>query len=352
MYKFLSTFLLILCFSQSLFAQERTILVPEPLPGSPFNVADKNDLFGQSYRWFIAGDYARAVDSLRQLIIKAGIVLDDKAYYMLVANFTDGLSPIGILHGQDDFFSTRMFGLEEDNLFYIFISRQREGKSFVSLMATAKNSPFVVNLPLFIGLFQPLPFVSAEVTSEEGETTYIDVRRYTVPKAFRKFSDLSILVKSDLANEKVIAKTVFDNTSKERFSYGIATALTNVSDVDLVVGNDGKITVRPKPGLDPAIFAVINFHFKAVDTKMPTFGNSFHLLGGIRLSSHLEPLIGIGGGIDAGAFGLHLFVGYSVEFAQELKNDYVVGDVVSDEKSPFSIKLRGKPRFGIEVKFP
>jgi len=139
------------------FAQDRHILVPDPLPGSPFNVADKDDLFGQSYRWFIEGDYQRGVDSLRQLITQAGIELDDDAYYIVVSNFTDSFSPIGILHGQDDFFSTRMFGLEEDNLFYIFVSRQREGKSFVSLMATAKNSPFVENLPLFIKRVPALP---------------------------------------------------------------------------------------------------------------------------------------------------------------------------------------------------
>ncbi len=333
-------------------AQERTILVPKAEPGSPFKVTDTNDLFGQSYRWFIEGDYQRGVDSLRQLIKKAGVVLDKEAYYIVVANFTDRISPIGILHAEDDFFSSRMYGLKKDNLFYIFITRQREGHSFVSLMATAKSSPFMETLPLFIGLFQPLPFVSSEIISEEGETTYIDLRRYKVPKAFRKFSDFSVLVKTELSSDKILAKTVFDNTAKERFSFGIATALTNASDVDFVVGNDGKITVRPKPGLDPAVFAVINYHFVPFDTKMPTFGNSFHLLAGLRLSSVLEPLIGVGGGVDMGMFGLHVFAGYSVEFAQKLKSGYTVGDVVSSQKSPFNLNLRGKLRFGFEVKFP
>jgi len=342
-------FLLVPFFSS---AQERTILVPKAEPGSPFKVTDTNDLFGQSYRWFIEGDYQRGVDSLKQLILQAGISLDKNAYYMLAANFTDKVTPIGILHSEDDFFSNRMYGLQENNLYYILITRQRKGNSFVSLMATAKESPFMENLPLFIGLFQPLPFATSEIVSEEGTTTYIDVRRYKVPRAFRKFSDLSIIVKTDLSSDKILAKTVFDNTAKERFSYGIATAITNISDVDMVVGNDGKITVRPKPGLDPAVFAVINYHFSPVDTKMPSFGNSFHLLAGLRLKSVLEPLIGIGGGVDLGAFGLHLFAGYSVEIAQELKNGFAIVDVVTNEKSPFNLKLRGKPRFGIEVKFP
>lgn len=345
--------IVIICFIFPLLssAQERTILVPREEPGSPFKVTDSKDLFGQSYRWFIEGDYRRGVDSLKQLIARAGVVLDKEAYYILVANFTDRITPIGILHDDDDFFSARLYGLKKDNLFYIFISRQREGRSFVSLMATAKSSPFMENLPFFIGLFQPLPFATAEIAAGDGALTYIDVRRYKIPPAFRNFSDLSILVKTELASDKILAKTVFDNTAKERFSYGIATALTSVSDVDLVVGSDGKITVHPKPGLDPAVFAVINYHFHPVDTKMPTFGNSFHLLAGLRLSSVLEPLIGLGGGIDMGAFGLHLFAGYSVEFAQKLKTGYAVGDKVSKAKDPFKLQLRGKPRIGIEVKF-
>ena len=89
-----------------------------------------------------------------------------------------------------------------------------------------------------------------------------------------------------------------------------------------------------------------------MDTKQPTLASSFHLLGGLRLSDVLEPLIGIGGGADLGMFGLHVFAGYSVEFAQKLKAGYDVGDVVASEVNPFKLKIRGKPRFGIEIKFP
>ena len=333
-------------------AQERSILVPKPVAGTPFQFDDKQDLFGQAYRWFIEGDYVRGADSLRQLVRRAGLMLEKDAYYIVVANFTDSVSPIGLFHGGDDFFSRRLYGLGKDNLYYIFISRQREGKSFLSVLATAKNSPFAQNLPLFIGLFPSLPVFKAEVKAGAGNTTWVDVRRFEVPASFRKFSDLSVLVKSDLASDKILAKTVFDNTSKERLSYGIATAITAADDVDLVVGNDGKITVRPKPNLDLAAFAVINYHFQAVDTKQPTLASSFHLLSGLRLSDVLEPLIGVGGGVDLGMFGLHAFVGYSVEFAQELKGEYDVGEVVAKEENPFKLKMRGKPRFGIEVKFP
>ena len=344
--------LFVIIFPLVLLSQDRAILTPKPVPGSPFKISDKEDLFGQAYRWFIEGDYARGADTLKSLVEKAGIVLDKNAYYIVAANFTDSVSPIGLFHGDDDFFSRRMFGLQQDNLYYIYITRQREGSSFLSVMATAKNSPFMENLPLFIGLFQPLPFASVKIESSGENETWIDVRRFQVPKLFRKFSDLSVLIKTDLASDKIIAKTIFDNTSKERLSYGIATAITSVNDVDLAVGSDGKITVRPKPNLDLAAFAVINYHFQEVDTKQPTFGNSFHLLGGLRLADFVEPLIGVGGGIDMGGFGLHLFAGYSVEFAQKLKSGYQIGDEVTDDTHPFKLNIRGKPRFGIEIKFP
>ena len=345
-------FLFFLCLPFIAQSQNRSILVPKPVSGAPFLVFDKQDLFGQSYRWFIEGDYRQAADSLKQLVKQTGFELDENAYYMVVANFSDNISPIGLFHGSDDFFSTRMYGLDKDNLYYIYISRENEGKSFVSLMATAKNSPFIENLPLFIGLFQPLPFTTPQVVGQEGEKTYIDIRQFEVPKAFRKFSDLSIIVKKELSDDSNLTQTVFDNTSKEHFGYGIATALTSVNDVDFVVGNDGRVTVRPKPGLDPAVFAVVNYHFKAIDSKMTTFGNSFNILAGLRLIDFLEPIVGLAGGFDMGQFAVHLFAGYSVEFAQVPKSNYGVGEAVEDETNPFKLKLRGKPRFGLEIKFP
>ena len=333
-----------------IFAQEQTILVPKPLDGSPFKVSDEQDLFGQAYRWFLEGRYQRGADTLRSLIKAAGVEIEPQNYYVVVANFSDKVTPIGLFHEQDDFFSTRMYGLEEKNLYYIYISRQREGASFLSVLATAKDSPFMENLPLFLGLFLPIP--TAEIEAVRGPVTYVDVRQFTVPPAFRKYSDLSFLVKADLASERVLAKTVFDNTSLERWSYGIATAITSANDVDLVVGNDGKITVRPKPNLDLAAFAVINYHFKPVDTKAKTLASSLHLLGGLRLSNYMEVLLGVGGGVDFSFFGLHLFAGYSVEFADALKEGYQIDDKITNEENPFKLNIRGKPRVGIEIKFP
>lgn len=334
-----------------LIAQNSNILIPEPVTGTPFVVNDSNDLFGQSYRWFFVGEYNRGADSLKSLIKKSGFKLDRNAVYIVVANFSDNFTPIGIIQKDGDFFSNRIFGLNANNLFYIFISRQREGKSFLSLLATEKSSPFIENLPLFIGLFPSLSFSIQEV-QKDSMSTYIDIRQFKVAKEFRKFSDLSVIVKSDLSASKVLAKTVIDNSSKEHFSYGIATALTSAKDVDLVVGNDGKITVKPKAGLDPALFGVINYHFKAIDSKHTSFGNSLHLLGGFRIIDFLEPIIGIGGGVDMGNFSLHLFAAYSFEFANELKSDYQVGDELTSDENPFKLKIRPKPRFGIEIKFP
>ena len=221
-------------------AQERAILVPKPITGSPFQVDDSDDLFGTAYRWFLEGEYELGLDSLKKLIKASGFQILPGNYYVVMANFTDSFSPIGLIHEDDDFFSTRMYGLKENNLYYIYISRQREGKSFLSVLVTAKDSPFMENLPLFIGIFQPLVSIDAQVLS--GETTWIDIRQFNVPVPFRKFSDLSFIIKPSLSEEKILAKTVFDNTSKERWSYGIASAITTAKDVDIIVGADGKIT--------------------------------------------------------------------------------------------------------------
>ena len=337
-------------FTISAFSQERSILVPKRIDGAPFKYDDKTDLFGKAYRWFYDGNYSWGVDSLKKLVKEAGVELDPKAYYVVVANFTNSLSPIGLFHGNDDFFSTRMYGLDEDNLYYIFISREPQAPSFLSVVATEKSSPFIENLPAFITLIQP--FIGLAQPTLEGEETWIDVRQFKLPKAFRKNADFSFLVKKDLSEEKILAKTVFDNTSLERWSYGIATAITNVNDVDIIIGGDGSIVVRPKPNLDLATFGVINYHFKPVDTKAKTIASSIHLLGGIRLANTLEPILGIGGGIPVGFVDLHLFAGFSVEFANELKDGYFIGQQIKEDVNPFQLKVRGKPRFGIEVKFP
>ena len=110
--------------------------------------------------------------------------------------------------------------------------------------------------------------------------------------------------------------------------------------------------MRPKPNLDLATFAVLDYHFKAIDTRAKTFGNSFHVMGGIRLVDFIEPIIGVGGAFSLGFFDLAIFAGYSVEFANELKSGYSIGEKIDVQEDPFELKLRGKPRFGIQVKFP
>jgi len=344
-------FLVIIFLSFSINGQDRSILVPKPIAGSPFQYNDTEDLFGKSYRWFLEGEVNLAMDSLKKMVKLAGINLNPESYYVVIANFQDEYSPIGLFHENDDFFSTRMYGLKENNLFYIFISRKQDAPSYLSVLATSKSSPFAENLPAFLGFF---PSVSGIVSAEAltGQETWIDVRQFTMPEAYQKFSDLSFIIKKDLSDEKDLANVVFDNTSKERWSYGVATAITDVNEVDFLVGNDGTIIVRPKPNLDFATFAVINYHFKAVDTKAKTLASSFHLLAGLRLSDILEPIIGVGGGISLDIIDLHLFAGMSVEVADDLKSEYSIGQKISKKEDPFKTKLRAKARFGIELKFP
>lgn len=345
-------FLLAVCLfcGGSIVAQEKTILVPKRVDGAPFVHDDQEDLFGQAYRWFLEGEVERGATSLKELVAKAGYQIDPKSYYVVVANFTDSLSPIGMFHGDDDFLNTRMYGLRTNNLFYIFISREEGAPSFLSVLATAKQAPFWENLPAFLGLFLPIPPIG--VLELPGQQTWVDVRQFEIPKAYRKNSDLSFIVKKKLSDEHVLASGVFDNTAKERWSFGIGAAITSLDDVDIKIGSDGRIIVEPKPNLDLATFAMINYHFQPVDTKAKTLGTSFHLLGGIRLANFFEPIGGIGGGVDLGMIDLHLFAGVSVEVANELKSGWQIGDTVTEEENPFKIKLRAKPRFGIEVKFP
>ncbi len=345
-------FFIVLVISSRAQSQEQAVLVPKPVPGAPFQLIDKEDLFGKAYRWFLEGRYELASDTLRKLVAKAGFELEPDNYYIVVPNFTKSVSPIGLFYEDQDYFKRRFYGLEKDNLYYIFITRQREGKSFLSVLATEKASPFVENLPLFLGLLQQ-PFQALEAPRDtSAEITYVDVRRFNVPKAFRKYSDISVIVKPALEEEEELGRVVFDNTSLERWSYGIATAITSEQDVDLVVNPDGKITVRPKPNLDLAAFAVVNYHFKAVDTKAPALASSVHLLGGLRMIDFLEPIVGIGAGIPVSMIELHLFTGFSFEFANALKSGYAVNDPVSKDEHPFKTEIRPKFRFGIEVKFP
>lgn len=338
-----------LIFSSGLFAQDQMILVPKPVKNSPFVVEDSQDLFGKAWRFYRDGYTTWAADSLKKLIELSGFELKENNYYIVVANFTPTESPIGMIHGDSHFHDTRLYGLGADSLYYIFISRDSIKQSYLSTVVTRKESYFEENLINFISLF-PI-FSGLKIQTESQYTTWLDIRKYEVPKIFHKNCDISVIVKKDFYDDRFLAKAVFDNTSLEKWSYGIATAVTSVNDVDFII-DGGTIVVRPKPKGDLATFGVINYHFKAVDTKAKRLATSFHLSGGLRISRTIEPILAVGAGVPLSFVDLHLFVGYSVEFAQTLESGYHVGDVVASNVDPFKLKIRGKPRIGIELKFP
>ncbi|MCG3118190.1 MAG: hypothetical protein ALAOOOJD_00353 [bacterium] len=333
----------------SAFAQDQVVVIPQPVAGAPTAYVDQANLFAKAYHLFRDGFATSAVDSLKKLLDNSGIKLDLRNYYILVANFTDGATPIGLLHEGSDFFDTRLYGLRDAKLYYIFLSRSH-ATSFTSTLLTAKDSPFMQALPQFLGLVLPYISPGMKVQELQPDTTWIDMREYEIPAQFQKFSNISVLVKAELPAERVLATIILDNTSKERWSFGVATAITSVQDVDFSIGDDGVIRIQPKPRGDLASFAVLNYNFQPVDTKARQLATSFHLLGGMRLATVIEPMLGIGFGVPVSNFEVHLFGGYSLEFAQELKSGFVVGQAVKED--PFKTKLRGKPRFGIELKFP
>lgn len=338
-----------LIFATHLISQEQEIIIPRSVPGAPFVVDDKEDLFGKAWRFYRDGYATWAADSLRKLLDLSGFEMNKNYYYIVVANFNPTETVMGMFHNDDPFLSTRMYGLQSDSLFYIFISRHDTAKHYLSTVITQKGSYFEENLLNFLLLFPIVTGTKAQILGEN--LTWIDVRKFEIPKKFQKYSDISIIVKKDFYDDKFLARAVFDNSSLEKWSYGVATGITSVDDVDFII-DGGKIIVRPKPKGDLASFGVINYHFKAVDTKAKTIATSVHLLGGFRISRTIEPILGLGFGIPAGFIDLHLFAGYSVEFAQGLKSEFKIYDEVKQDVDPFKLKIRGKPRFGIEVKFP
>jgi hypothetical protein len=342
--------LLLLAVAEMAPAQDKVVIVPKSIAGAPFTVEDSTDLFAKSYRFFLEGEVELAADSLRKLIAMSNFQINPKAYYIVVANFTDRVSPIGLFHEGSGFLDTRLYGLKTDSLYYMFISRTPGAPSFISVMLKTKPTPFEANLPAFLQL---IGFgVGLRETPQEKKTTWIDVRRFEIPDKFKRVSDISVVVKDSLKTDRYLASAVFDNTPLERWSYGIATAITTINDVVLEVGDDGTIVVKPKPNGDLAAFGVINFHFKAVDTKAPTLASSFHLLGGLRIAPALEPIIGLGFGVPVSSFELHLFGGGSLAFKNVLKEGFTIGQKVEEEVDPFKIEAKFYPRFGLEIKFP
>ncbi len=335
----------------NLFAQDRIITIPKPVPGAPFQVTDFDDLFGKAYRWFYDGEVEWAADSLRKLIDMSDFKMDERNYYIVVANFTDKMSPIGLFHEGSDFLDTRLYGLTADSLYYIFISKTEKAESFLSTVLTSKSSPFEENLLDFLSLFIDIPISLTPLGGDQ--TVWIDVRKYEIPKKFQKNADISVIVKKDLESEDFVAAATFDNTAREHWSFGVATAITTVNDVDIIIGGDGRIIVRPKPHGDLAAFGVINYHFSAVDTKAPTLAGSFHILAGLRLEDDIEPLVGIGFGPPTGlGVEVHFFGGISAAFTNKLKSGFAIGDVVGNDVDPFKLSVKIRPRFGLELKFP
>lgn len=343
--------LLMLC-GQAVLAQDKVVIVPKQIAGAPFVVEDQADLFAKAYRFFLEGEVAMATDSLKKLLAKSNYKINPKAYYVVVANFTDRVSPIGILHEGSDFLDTRFYGLQTDSLYYMFISRTEKAPSFVSVLLKSKPTPFEETLPAFLSLFFGGSLTGMATSGQQPEKVWIDVRRFEIPKKFQKISDIAVQVKKDLSDDRVLANMVFDNTPKERFSFGIATAITTINDVSLEVGENGQIIVRPKPNGDLAAFGVLNFHFSPVDTKAPTLGSSLHLLGGLRLAKHIEPILGLGIGLPVSGFELHVFGGGSLAFKNVLQSGFQIGQTISQEVDPFKIEAKFYPRFGLELKFP
>ena len=340
--------ILTLVIAANLMAQDTEIIIPKPVPGAPYAVNDTDDLFGKAWRFYRDGYATWAADSLRKLLDQAGFEMKQNNYYIVVANYNPTETVVGMFHGNDSFLSTRMYGLTADSLYYIFISREDTAKHYLSTVITQKGSYFEENLLNFLLLF---PFIGTKAQVRGDNITWLDICKFEIPKKFQKFCDISIIVKKDFYDEQFLARALFDNSSLERWSYGIATGITSINDVDIIV-DGGTIVVRPKPWGDLATFGVINYHFKAVDTKNKTLATSFHLLGGLRISTTIEPILGAGFGFPASFIDVHLFAGYSVEFAQELKSDYYIGQSIGTNVDPFKLKIRGKPRFGLEVKFP
>ncbi len=331
-------------------AQERQVVIPEKVAGSPLVIEDSQDLFGKAWRFYRDGFTDWATDSLKKLISQMGWEIKKNDYYIVVANYNDSETPIGMLHGDAHFHHSRIYGLKTASLYIIYLSRSPEAKYYLSTVLVSKPSYFEEVLPYFIGLFPIFSQASAQLTGEHR--TWMDVRKFNIPKAFQQNCDINIIVKKDFSDAGFLAHEVFDNTSLERWSFGIGTAVTSVNDVDVTIDN-GVIVVRPKPKGDLAVFGLVNYHFKPVDTKARRLATSLHLSGGLRISETIEPILGLGIGVPVDFIDLHLFAGYSVEFAQQLKSEYAVGqDISGQDADPFQLKLRGKPRFGIEVRFP
>lgn len=333
-----------------LHAQDRIIAVPKAVPGAPFKFEDTEDLFGKAYRWFSEGEVEWAADSLRKLVNLSGFQLEENNYYMVVANFMDNMSPLGLFHGGSRFTDTRLYGLTTDTLYYIFISKRENAESFLSTVLTSKSSPFENSLLDFLSLFFAIPGLPAALSGPQ--TVWVDVRRFEIPPKFQKNADISVIVKKNLGDEEVLSTALFDNTARERWSFGIATAITTVNDVQIII-DEGRIVVEPSPFGDLAAFGVINYHFSPVDTKAPTLASSFHLLGGLRLDNSLEPIVGLGFGFPTGIpVEIHFFGGLSVAFSDKLKSGFSIGDQITSEVDPFKLDIEFRPRLGLELKFP
>jgi hypothetical protein len=64
-------------------------------------------------------------------------------------------------------------------------------------------------------------------------------------------------------------------------------------------------------------------------------------------------VVGVGFGFPTGLpIEVHFFGGASVQFANELKSGFTVGQQITDDVDPFKLDIRVRPRIGLEIKFP
>jgi len=342
--------LFILCTISTIFSQERMILIPEKVANSELTYIDSTNTFRNMIIFLEDGDVKNAADSLKKVLVDAGLNIKKNFYYIVVVNYDKKHNIIGMFHKNNSFLSTRLYGLKSDSLYYVFVTDDSTMETSISAIVTRKESNFSKNLSGFLSLFQLGDIFSVKPMEFRERKAFISIRKFDVPQKFQKYCDITVVAKDESKNKELV-RSIFDNTSLERWSYGIATAVTNVNDIDYDI-EDGAVTIKPKPKGDLASFGVINYHFKPVDTKSRTFSSSVHLLGGLRVSTTIEPILGIGAGVPVSLINLHFFAGYSLEFAQILKEGIKVGEIVKSSTDPFKLKVRGKPRFGVEVNFP
>ena len=100
-------------------SQDQAILVPKTTRWTAYEMDDKADLFGKSWRFYREGFTNQAADSLKKLIKQTGFQMKPQHYYIVVADFTESETAIGMFHGDESFSDTRLYRLSSDSLYYM-----------------------------------------------------------------------------------------------------------------------------------------------------------------------------------------------------------------------------------------